>query len=71
MCDILGGTVIFGVVISLFERSYFVAGQVVTAWINTCPQTATWTNLVEALTEVGRRKTAQEVAEKRGKALWS
>ena len=45
--------------------------QVVTTWINTCPQTATWTNLVEALTEVGRRKTAQEVAEKRGKALWS
>ena len=38
----------------------------VTAWINTCPETATWTNLVEALTEVGRRKTAQEVAEKRG-----
>jgi hypothetical protein len=40
--------------------------EVVTAWINTCPETATWTNLVEALTEVGRRKTAQEVAEKRG-----
>ena len=43
--------------------------QVVTAWINTCPETATWTNLVEALTEMGRRKTAQEVAEKRGNVL--
>ena len=50
----------------LRDRIYFVSGQVVTAWINTCPETATWTNLVEALTEVGRRKTAQEVAEKRG-----
>ena len=52
---------------SSFERLHFVSVQVVMAWINTCPETATWTNLVEALTEVGRRKTAQEVAEKRGK----
>ena len=42
-----------------------------TAWINTCPETATWTNLVEALTEVGQRKTAQQVAETRGKVLQS
>lgn len=43
--------------------------QVVTAWINGCPEAATWTNLVEALTEVGRRKNAQEIAEKRGTLL--
>jgi hypothetical protein len=30
--------------------------EVVTAWINNCPETATWSTLVEALTEVGRRR---------------
>lgn len=40
--------------------------QVLEAWIERCPETSTWTNLVEALTEVGRRKDAQYVAEKRG-----
>ena len=40
--------------------------EVVITWINACPEKATWTTLVEALTEMGQRKTAQEVAEKRG-----
>ena len=38
----------------------------VTAWIDACPEGATWPNLVEALTEMGRRKNAKQVAEKRG-----
>ena len=45
----------------------FLFVQVITAWINTCPEAATWKNLIEALTEMGQRKIAQEVAEKRGK----
>ena len=40
--------------------------EVVITWINACPEKATWTTLVEALTEMGRRKNAQEVAERTG-----
>ena len=40
--------------------------QVVMAWINACPESSTWSTLVEALNELGHRKTAQEVAERRG-----
>ena len=40
--------------------------QVVMAWINMCPESSTWSTLVEALTEVGHRKVAHEVAERRG-----
>ena len=36
------------------------------AWINMCPESSTWSTLVEALTEVGHRKVAHEVAERRG-----
>ena len=39
------------------------------AWINRRSETATWSNLVEALTEVGQRKIAQEIAETRGTCI--
>ena len=40
--------------------------EVVITWINACPKKATWTTPVEALTEMGRRKNAQKVAQKGG-----
>jgi hypothetical protein len=43
--------------------------EVVMAWINACPESSTWSTLVEALNEVGHRKSAQEVAERRGIVL--
>ena len=49
--------------VALLHTSFL---QVVMAWINTCPESSTWSTLVEALNEVGHRKTAQEVAERRG-----
>ena len=42
--------------------------QVVTTWIDSYPEDATWPNLVEALTEMGQRKNAKLIAERRGES---